>query len=158
VPRQVYRSPELGEALAWLRDRARLTQRGAAAAAGVSRIYLQKLEAGERHPSHAKLHDLLAALGSDRDELEALLASRPWAAAPPHPPVRARVRARPEDYVRAAEAALAPAQWSSPIAAPPSPVTAGELAELRDHFLNLSPSDQRALLEEARRRRYRRGA
>jgi hypothetical protein len=48
--------------------------------------------------------------------------------------------------------------WSSPIAAEPAPapVTAGELAELRDHFLNLPRTDQEALLEEARRRRYRR--
>jgi transcriptional regulator with XRE-family HTH domain len=156
VAREVYRRPELGEALAWLRDRARLTQRAAAAVAGVSRIYLQKLEAGERSPSLHRLDSLLAALGSDRDELDALLASRPWAQAPPRRPVRARVRARPEEYVRAAEAALAPAMWSSPIEAPPQPVTAGELAELRDHFLNLSPRDQQALLEEARRRRFRR--
>jgi transcriptional regulator with XRE-family HTH domain len=156
VPREVYRRPELGSALAWLRDRARLTQRAAAEAARVSRIYLQKLEGGERSPSLDTLDALLAALGSDSDELEALLASRPWAAAPRRPVVRSRARARPEDYARAAEAALAPAQWSSPIAAAPSPVITGELAELRDHFLNLPRRDQEALLEEARRRRYRR--
>jgi transcriptional regulator with XRE-family HTH domain len=156
VPREAFRRPELGQALAWLRDRARLTQRAAAEAAGVSRIYLQKLEAGERSPSLDTLEALLSALGSDRNELEALLASRPWASAPPRPAVRSRARARPEEYVRAAEAALAPAQWSSPIAVAPSPVTAGELAELRDHFLNLPPGERQALLEEARRRRYRR--
>jgi transcriptional regulator with XRE-family HTH domain len=158
MPREVYRRPELGEALAWLRDRARLTQRGAAEAARMSRIYLQKLEGGERSPSIDKLDALLAALGSSRDELEALLAARPWANAPPRQAVRARVRARPEAYVQAAEAALAPAMWSSPIAAEPAPapLTAGELAELRDHFLNLPRPDQEALLEEARRRRYRR--
>jgi transcriptional regulator with XRE-family HTH domain len=158
VAREVYRRPELGEALAWLRDRARLTQRGAAEAAGVSRNYLQKLEGGERSPSIEKLDGLLAALGSDRDELEALLASRPWSKAPPRQAVRSRVRARPEEYVRAAEAALAPAMWSSPVAAEPeqAPITAGELAELRNHFLNLPRPDQQALLEEARRRRYRR--
>jgi transcriptional regulator with XRE-family HTH domain len=156
VPRESYRRPELGDALAWLRDRARLTQRGTAEAAGVSRIYLQKLEAGERSPSLDKLDALLAALGSSREELEALLASQPWVAAPRRQPVRARVRARPEEYVRAAEAALAPAMWSSPITPEPPPVTAGELAELRDHFLNLPHRDQEALLEEARRRRFRR--
>jgi transcriptional regulator with XRE-family HTH domain len=156
VPRETYRRPELGEALAWLRDRARLTQRAAAESAGVSRIYLQKLEGGERSPSLEALEGLLAALGSDRDELEALLASRPWTSAPRRPPVRSRARARPEDYVRAAEAALAPAQWSSPIEHASSPVTAGELAELRDHFLNLPRRDQQALLDDARRRRYRR--
>jgi transcriptional regulator with XRE-family HTH domain len=158
VAREVYRSPELGEALAWLRDRARLTQRGAAEAAGVSRIYLQKLEGGERSPSLDRLDALLAALGSDREELEALLASRPWSKAPPRQAVRSRVRARPEEYVRAAEAALAAAVWSSPIATElaPASVTVGELAELRDHFLNLPRPDQEALLEEARRRRYRR--
>jgi transcriptional regulator with XRE-family HTH domain len=156
VPREAYRRPELGDALAWLRDRARLTQRAAAEDAGVSRIYLQKLEGGERAPSLETLDTILAALGSDRDELEGLLASRPWAASPRRPAVRSRVRARPEEYVRAAEAALAPAQWSSPIAATPPPATAGELAELRDHYLNLPRSDQEALLEDARRRRYRR--
>jgi hypothetical protein len=36
------------------------------------------------------------------------------------------------------------------------PATVGELAELRDHFLNLGRPDQEALLDEARRRRYRR--
>jgi transcriptional regulator with XRE-family HTH domain len=156
VPRETYRRPELGEALAWLRDRARLTQRAAAEFAGVSRIYLQKLEGGERSPSLEVLEGLLAALGSDRDELEALLASRPWTSAPRRPPVRSRARARPEEYVRAAEAALAPVQWSSPIEDASSPVTAGELAELRDHFLNLARQDQQALLDDARRRRYRR--
>jgi transcriptional regulator with XRE-family HTH domain len=156
VPREAYRRPELGQALAWLRDRARLTQRAAAESAGVSRIYLQKLEGGDRSPSLATLEAVLTALGSDRDELEGLLASRPWGSAPPRAVVRSRARARPEEYARAAEAALAPAQWSSPIAVAPSPVTAGELAELRDHFLNLPPGDRQALLEEARRRRYRR--
>jgi len=156
VPREAYRRPELGQALAWLRDRARLTQRAAAESAGVSRIYLQKLEGGERSPSLAALEAVLTALGSDRDELEGLLVSRPWASAPPRPVVRSRARARPEEYVRAAEAALAPPQWSSPIAVAPSPGIAGELAELRDHFLNLPPGERQALLEEARRRRYRR--
>jgi hypothetical protein len=47
-------------------------------------------------------------------------------------------------------------QWSSPIEDASSPVTAGELAELRDHFLNLARQDQQALLDDARRRRYRR--
>ena len=154
MAREVYRRPELGQALAWLRDRARLTQRAAARAAGVSRIYVQKLEAGERSPSLDTLDVLLVAVGSDRDELEALLAARPWASAPSRPTVRSRARARPDEYVRAAEAALAPAAWSSAIAAAPPIATVGELAELRDHFLNLPRRDQEALLEEARRRRY----
>lgn len=158
MAREVYRRPELGEALAWLRDRARLTQRAAAEAAGLSRIYLQKLEAGERSPSLDSVDALLAAFGSDRNELEALLASRPWGAAPTRRVVRSRARARPEEYIRAAETALAPEQWSSPVATVPAspPVTVGELAELRDHFLNLPRTDQEALLAEARRRRYRR--
>ena len=125
MAREVYRRPELGQALAWLRDRARLTQRAAGQGAGVSRIYLQKLEAGERSPSLEKLDPLLGALGSDRDELEALLASRPWSSAPSRPAVRARVRARPEEYVRAAEAARAPAMWSSPHAGAPLPAPGG---------------------------------
>jgi transcriptional regulator with XRE-family HTH domain len=160
VPREAYRRPGLGEALAWLRDRARLTQRAAAAEAGLSRIYLQKLEGGERAPSPEKLDDLLRALGSDRAELEGLLEAQPWAAAPPRRAVRSRAPARPEEYVRAAEAALAGGTWSSRVAVEPAaiqpPSVAGELAELRDHYLNLSPESRRELLEEARRRRYRR--
>ena len=160
MPREAFRRPGLGQALAWLRDRARLTQREAAAGAGLSRIYLQKLEAGERAPSPAKLDDLLGALGSNREELEGLLSARPWTAAPQPKAVRSRAPARPEEYVRAAEAAFAGGPWSSPVAvaaAPPGePSVAGELAELRDHYLNLSPENRRELLEEARRRRYRR--
>jgi transcriptional regulator with XRE-family HTH domain len=160
VPREAYRRAGLGDALAWLRDRARLTQRSVAEVAGVSRIYLQKLEGGERSPSLDTLESLLEALGSDREELEALLAARPWASAPPRPRVRSRARARPEEYARAAESALAAAAWSSPIAVEASPaaapVTVGELAELRDHFLNLPRAGQEALLAEARRLRYRR--
>jgi transcriptional regulator with XRE-family HTH domain len=153
----VYRREGLGDALAWLRDRARLTQRAAAQAAGLSRIYLQKLEGGERSPSSARLDALLAALGSNRDELEGLLAARPWAAAPTRAAVRSRAPARPQEYVRAAEAALASAPWSSPVQLEPAaPAIAGELAELRDHYLNLPRDEQQALLEEARRRRHRR--
>jgi transcriptional regulator with XRE-family HTH domain len=160
VPREGYRRPGLGEALAWLRDRARLTQRAAAAEAGLSRIYLQKLEGGERAPSPDKLDDLLRALGSNRAELEGLLEAQPWAAAPPRRAVRSRAPARPEAYVRAAEAALAGGAWSNPVAVQPAttppPSLAGELAELRDHYLNLPPEGRRELLEEARRLRYRR--
>jgi transcriptional regulator with XRE-family HTH domain len=161
VAREVFRRPGLGEALAWLRDRARLTQRAAAEAAGLSRIYLQKIEGGERAPALDKLEALLEALGSSRDELEGLLAARPWAAAPPRHAVRSRAPARPQEFVLAAEAALAAAPWSSPIAtadapAPHDAALAGELAELRDHYVNLPPSEREALLAEARRRRYRR--
>ena len=161
MPREADRRPGLGQALAWLCDRARLTQRAAAAEAGLSRIYLQKLEAGERAPSPAKLDDVLLALGSNREELEGLLSARPWATAPPRRPIRSRAPARPEEYLRAAEASFAAGPWSSPVAvereAPPEgPSVAGELAELRDHYLNLSPEQRRELLEEARRRRYRR--
>jgi transcriptional regulator with XRE-family HTH domain len=162
VPRESYRAPGLGDALAWLRDRARLTQRAAAERAGFSRIYLQKLEAGERAPSLDRLDNLLGALGSNREELEGLLASRPWNAAPPRQMVRSRAPARPEEYVRAAEAALSSGSWSSPIAVGETPVEitslAGELAELRDHYLNLPPAGRSALLAEARRRRYRDGS
>jgi transcriptional regulator with XRE-family HTH domain len=162
VPKEAYRRPELGEAVAWLRDRARLTQRAAAEAAGVSRIYLQKIEAGERAPATDKLAALLDVLGSNQEELENLLASRPWAAAPPRQRVRARARAKPADFIRAAEAALAAGPWSSRVATAPdddlSRTVAGELAELRDHYVNLPREQQEALLGEARRRRYRRWA
>jgi transcriptional regulator with XRE-family HTH domain len=154
VPREGYRRPELGYALAWLRDRARLTQRAAAEAAGLSRIYLQKLEAGERSPSLAKLEALLAALGSDRDELAGLLEARPWSAAPPRSPVRSRAPAAPAAYVAAAQAALSDASWSSPIEPVEGRLT-GELTELRDLYVNLSPARRRELLEHARRLRWR---
>ena len=157
--REVYRRPELGEALAWLRDRARLTQRAAAEAAGLSRIALQTSVGGARPPPLDKLDALLVVLGSSREELEGLLAARPWAAAPPRRVVRSRAPARPEEFVRAAEAALAAAPWSSPIATADAPADAGltgELAELRDHYVNLPPSEREALLAEARRRRYQR--
>jgi transcriptional regulator with XRE-family HTH domain len=159
VGREVYRRAELGEALAWLRDRARLTQRAAAEAAGLSRIYLQKIEGGARAPALDKLDALLEALRSSREELEGLLTARPWAAAPPRRVVRSRAPARPEEFVRAAEAALATAPWSSPIATTAALADAGlagELAELRDHYVNLPPSEREALLADARRRRYRR--
>lgn len=158
MAREVYRHPGLGEALAWLRDRARLTQRSAAEAAGLSRIYLQKLEAGERSPSVDRLDALLGALRSGREELEGLLASRPWEAAPGRPRVRSRAPAAPAAYVAAAEDALGEAPWSSPVqpAEDDSVRAAGELAELRDLYLNLSPERRRALLEHARRLRWRR--
>jgi transcriptional regulator with XRE-family HTH domain len=158
VAREVYRRPGLGEALAWLRDRARLTQRAAAEAAGLSRIYLQKLEAGERSPSIDKLDALLETLGSGREELEGLLAARPWASAPARLRVRSRAPATPAAYVAAAEAALDEGPWSSPVelAEDDSARAAGELTELRDHYLNLSPERRRSLLEQARRLRYRR--
>lgn len=158
MAREVYKRPGLGEALAWLRDRARLTQRAAAEAAGLSRIYLQKLEAGERSPSVDKLDALLETLGSGREELEGLLAARPWVAAPARRAVRSRAPATPAAYVAAAEAALAGGPWSSPLelAEDDSARAAGELAELRDHYLNLSPDRRRSLLEQARRLRYRR--
>ena len=156
MAREVYRRPELGEALAWLRDRARLTQRAAAEAAGLSRIYLQKLEAGERSPALDTLDALLETLGSGREELEGLLAARPWVAAPARRAVRSRAPATPAAYVAAAEAALGAAPWSSPVevADDDSARATGELAELRDHFLNLSPERRRSLLEQARRLRW----
>jgi transcriptional regulator with XRE-family HTH domain len=151
VAREVYRHAELGHALAWLRDRARLTQAAAAQGAGVSRIYLQKLEAGERSPSTDRLHALLDALGSSPEELDGLLAARPWAATPPRPRVRSRA---PAAYVAAAEEALSAEPWSSPVELVEDRRLTGELAELRDLYLNLSPERRQSLLEEARRLRW----
>lgn len=187
MAREVYRHPELGEAVAWLRDRSRLTQRALAEAVDVSlrerwrarpsgerrppsepesffsRIYVQKIEGGERAPATDKLDALLEVLGSNREELEGLLAARPWATAPPRERMRSRARAKPADFIRAAEDALAAGPWSSPIMTMQAPADrdtyraiAGELAELRDHYLNLPREQQEALLEDARRRRYRR--
>lgn|GEM_PF-4190261 len=76
-----YEHPELGVALRYLRTRAGLsrTQVAARAQGGLSAVYLAQCESAARTPSKAKLDVMLAALGSNRAEFEALLAGRPWA-------------------------------------------------------------------------------
>jgi hypothetical protein len=167
-PNAVYDEPDLARALAWLRARVRLTQRqvdervreqqGARPPAEretLSEVFYQALETGKRKPRLAKLEAILAALGSDRAELEGLVASRPWEH---EPPTRARIRAhtpKPAAYLAAAGDALAGGVWSSPVALAAEPEERGQLAELVEHFHNLRPSDRAALLAEARWRRWR---
>jgi transcriptional regulator with XRE-family HTH domain len=156
--------PELGRALAWLRARVRLTQREVVERVQrqgdtLSEVYYQALETGKRRPRLPKLEAILSALGSNHEELEGLLASAPWDHTPP---TRARIRAdtpKPAAYLAAAEAALADGVWSSEVEVAEAPIDArrrGELAELIDHYLNLSPADRERLLEQARGRRWRR--
>jgi transcriptional regulator with XRE-family HTH domain len=155
--------PALGRALAWLRARMRLTQREVVERVQrrgetLSEVYYQALETGKRRPRLPKLDAILAALGSDRAELEGLLASAPWRHTPP---TRARIRAdtpKPAVYLAAAEDALAGGVWSSEVELGTlSDVRGrGELAELVDHYVNLPPADRELLLEQARRRRWQR--
>jgi transcriptional regulator with XRE-family HTH domain len=156
--------PELGRALAWLRARVRLTQREVVQRVQgrgetLSEVYYQALETGKRRPRPQKLDAILAALGSDQDELEGLLAWTPWEHAPP---TRARIRTdtpKPAAYLAAAEDALGGGVWSSEVEVAEAPVDArrrGELAELIDHYMNLSPTDRERLLEQARQHRWRR--
>jgi transcriptional regulator with XRE-family HTH domain len=188
VARDSFSHPELGLALAWLRGRARLTQaevvervfdqqrgRPRPERETLSTVYYQLLETGKRTPRTPKLAVLLAALGSDQDELEGLLVAQPWRYMPAS---RARISKhtpRPAAYALAAEEALAVGGWSSSIVADTSRSAAsndrqtdapapeelrvyqqrrGELAELVDHFENLAPRDRRALLGQARRLRF----
>lgn len=115
--------PEIGLALSWLRARSYLTQKevvAATAAAGetISEVYYQMIETGKRKPSAPKLAAIVQALGSDRDELEGLVAARVWEGAPRG---GYRFRPQPEAYGRAAKEALADVngsgRWSSPVEA-----------------------------------------
>ena len=81
-----YEHPELPAALRYLRTRAGLSRAQVVARAdgGLSAVYLAQCEAdpstaSARTPSKAKLDVMLAALGSNRAEFEALLTERPWA-------------------------------------------------------------------------------
>ncbi len=163
---ELARDPGLARALRWLRHRARLTQgelRDTVIAGGgtVSVIYVQQLEAGAKRPSPAMLATLLAALGSSRDELAGLLAHEPWDAAPP-----SAYRPRRDAPKPAVPSAIRAAGWSDPVLGDaPSPsvrpaaddALSGQLAELEDHFVNLSPAARESLLAEARAARSRRG-
>lgn len=164
---ELARHPGLARALRWLRHRRRLTQgelRDAVIAGGgtVSVIYIQQLEAGAKRPSPAMLDALLAALGSGRDELAGLLAHEPWDAAPP-----SAYRPRRDAPKPAIPSAIRGTAWSDPVArgeafaGPPAPARraaadalAGQLAELEDHFANLSPEARETLLGQARRARF----
>jgi transcriptional regulator with XRE-family HTH domain len=73
-----YEHPELPAALRFLRTRAGLSRAQVAARADgqLSAVYLAQCESGARTPSKAKLDVMLAALGSNRAEFEALLTAR----------------------------------------------------------------------------------
>jgi transcriptional regulator with XRE-family HTH domain len=78
----VFQEPDLGQALAWLRARVRLTQRQVvervrerqrarppAERETLSEVFYQALETGKRKPRQRKLEAILAAVGSDLAEL-----------------------------------------------------------------------------------------
>lgn len=70
-----YEHPELPSALRYLRTRASLSRAEVVKRADgqLSAVYLAQCESGTRTPSKAKLDVMLAALGSNRAEFEALL-------------------------------------------------------------------------------------
>lgn len=72
------RQAGLGDAIAWLRLRGGWTQQELAESAWISRIFLQKIEGGDRSPSAAALERLLRAVGSDRAEIGELMIEKPW--------------------------------------------------------------------------------
>ncbi len=141
----------LAVALRWLRHRRRLTQpalREAVTAAGgsISLIYIQQLEAGRKRPSPRMLDLLLAALGSDRDELRTVLADTTDA------PTPARDRGwRPSR--RDPLASPAGAAWSDEVLVTHAMAPAPEppLAELARLAEDLDPESLDDLLRTARR-------
>lgn len=72
------RQAGLGDAIAWLRLRGGWTQQELAESAWLSRIFLQKIEGGDRFPSDAALERLLRAVGSNRAEIGELMIEKPW--------------------------------------------------------------------------------
>ena len=130
-----FQHPELGHALRFLRARRGLSQAALAdqVVAGGGRltsVWLSRIEsAADRpaadgpFPSFPLLERMLAALGSDRVELEALLRDRPW--------------------TRVAEGS----EWDEPT----PPDIAAEAAELGALYARLPRAEQVALLTRARR-------
>ncbi len=110
----VERQQELGDAIAWLRLRVGLAQREVAADADCSRVFLQKIESGERFPSAETLDAILAALDASRLELEGLLQARPWADAPNWE----REPRRRAATVLAYERSRGKGTWSDPVKKP----------------------------------------
>jgi transcriptional regulator with XRE-family HTH domain len=135
----IFRHPELGQALAWLRRREDISQaelikrlptvvqaRRPAAdmekvekeVPAVSFVYYKTIESGRNAPSVAKVEAILGALRSSLPELNGLLETRPWAYEPPR---GRRQPPRKDDYRRAAEEALSDGTWSSKIDTPAVP-------------------------------------
>ncbi|MGH2885830.1 MAG: helix-turn-helix domain-containing protein [Solirubrobacteraceae bacterium] len=88
-PLTKYEHPELPNALGWLRGRVRMTQSEVAQAAGITSVYYSQLERGAvnsegsaKYPSVSALQSVLQALSSDMDELDGLLAHKPWVDTP----------------------------------------------------------------------------
>lgn len=156
-----YEHPELHLALRHLRTRQGLTrkqvaERSAARGEGVSVAYLAQCEAdpasvsdpkSARTPSRAKLTAMLAAMGTNLAEFEALLAERPWA------PVVEAVQAPARDARRRAVAAGAPVpvgegdEWDGA----PAPLWERRREELAELYDRASESQRAELLAFARR-------
>jgi transcriptional regulator with XRE-family HTH domain len=131
-----FQHPELGHALRFLRARRGLSQAAVAeqVVAGGGRltsVWLSRIESaadrtGGPFPSFPLLERILAALGSDRAGLDAVLRERPW--------------------TRVAEGS----EWDED---PPPPDIAAEAAELGALYARLPRAEQVALLTRARRGR-----
>jgi hypothetical protein len=151
--------PHLGAALRHLRTRgapplrqADVAARKAGAGTGISGVWVWQLAAGKGHPTHATLDALLRALGSDRAELDRLLAERPWEVGEGGEWEERTLRERvpwPEPA-----AAATPPPPPTTLAPPPPPgpePLAAEAAELGARFALLPPESRRRVLEEVRR-------
>jgi len=176
-PLPKYEHPELPVALDWLRHRANLTQGQVAkrvqeAGHSLSEVYYRQCESGLKTPSNPTLASILAAVGSDFDELDGLLTHAPWDA------ISEPQQGRSEGY-RLRQSTPKPALYSPPVTAvmkslastpnalgdrmPPRPDTplvanliSGEIAELADIYFHLSRGDQINTMALARSRDKRR--
>jgi transcriptional regulator with XRE-family HTH domain len=156
-----YEHPELSRALTWLRLRARLTQdqvarKVTASGESLAASYYSELERGEIkrkdkkgqqlsrpvYPSTQKLDAILTALGSDRTELEGLLASTPWQLSPP-----SRARSLKNSMVMDKSFSLSGPELSSEYA-DYEPKVRGEVSQISDIYANkLSRTDQLTILK-----------
>jgi transcriptional regulator with XRE-family HTH domain len=143
--------PHLARALRHMRFRAQLTQEALcdvvrSSGGEISTIYLSMLERGERNPSPEMLDRLLAALGSDRDELARLYLQQPWerrgSMAPSSTP---RIRPRSP-----APSSTTTAAWSDKVAVAATDKD-GSFSELADLWPAIPPSRQSQLMRLARR-------
>jgi transcriptional regulator with XRE-family HTH domain len=175
-PLNKYEHSELGPALEWLRRRVSLTQeevaeRTQSQGTSLSSVYYSQIERG-KSPSVPMLEGILGAVGSDFDELEGLLAHKPWATSPQLERKVRMSRSAPKsplyDLAAPVKAALATTS-ARPLATtrtpPPendtpsiSTLVKGEAAELADIYAQLPRQDQLNLMQMAKsrdpRRRY----
>jgi transcriptional regulator with XRE-family HTH domain len=171
-PLNKYEHPELPNALSWLRNRLKMTQREVAEAAGISQVYYSQIERGAlsaegltKFPSVPTLDLVLGAVNSDFDELEGLLVHKPWTETPQTQARSNRASSgtpRPDGYSEVkAHLTAASISPQSPITRIPPPANLshsagdrirGKASELNEIFLNgFSGLEQDNLLVVARK-------